>query len=202
MTDPRNGVAVDLRRTLVRAPIVRERVWDPLVRLFHWSLAGLFVANLFLIDPESRLHRSLGYATLGLVAVRTFWGFVGPRHARFADFPPSVSGVARQLRGLVRRSGPLHSGHSPLGALMIYNLLISVLLVVISGWMMTTDRWFGYEWVENLHEFLVHWTEISVVIHILGVALESRRSRVNLPKAMITGYKDLPASKQGDSGNG
>jgi cytochrome b len=67
---------------------------------------------------------------------------------------------------------------------------------------MTTDRWFGYEWVENLHEFLVHWTEISVVIHILGVALESRRSRVNLPKAMITGYKDLPASKQGDSGNG
>ncbi len=28
---------------------------------------------------------------------------------------------------------------------MIYNLLISVLLVVISGWMMTTDRWFGYD---------------------------------------------------------
>jgi len=202
MTDTRNGAVVELPRPRVRPPIVREAVWDPLVRLFHWSLAVLFALNLFVVDPESRLHRSVGYAVLGLVAVRIFWGFVGPRHARFADFPPSVTGVAQQVSDVFRGTATAHSGHSPLGALMIYNLLIGVLLVVVSGWMMTTDRWFGYEWVENLHEFLVRWTEVSVLLHIVGVAFESRRSRVNLSKVMVTGYKDLPAQKQGDSGNG
>ncbi|MFZ1662914.1 MAG: cytochrome b/b6 domain-containing protein [Paracoccaceae bacterium] len=202
MTDPRNGVVVELPLRRIRPVIVREMVWDPLVRLFHWSLAISFAANLFVIDPESKLHRSIGYAVLGLVAVRIFWGFVGPRHARFVDFPPSASGVAKQVGDLLRGSRTVHAGHSPLGALMIYNLLIGVLLVAISGWMMTTARWFGYEWVENLHELFVRWTEISVLIHIAGVAFESRRSRVNLPKAMVTGYKDLPAHKQGDSGNG
>ncbi|UJM85340.1 cytochrome b/b6 domain-containing protein [Rhodanobacter denitrificans] len=60
------------------------KVWDPLVRVFHWSLAGLFLANFFTEDGEL-VHRGIGYAVLALLAVRFVWGWVGTRHARFAD---------------------------------------------------------------------------------------------------------------------
>lgn len=36
---------------------------------------------------------------------------------------------------------------------------------------------------------LVGWLEISVLAHIAAVIWESRRSRINLPKAMVTGFK-------------
>jgi cytochrome b len=51
---------------------------------------------------------------------------------------------------------------------------------------------FGVGWVEELHEALVSWAEVSVIVHILAVLIESRRLGVNLPKSMVTGDKTLP----------
>ena len=65
------------------------KVWDPLVRLLHWSLVLCFSANALLTDPEEKLHQIVGYMILGLLALRIFWGFVGTEYARFASFPPS-----------------------------------------------------------------------------------------------------------------
>jgi cytochrome b len=59
---------------------------------------------------------------------------------------------------------------------------------------MTTDMFWGIEWPEELHEALVTWAEISVVLHIAAVIYESRRTRVNLARSMVSGYKDLPTS--------
>ncbi|PUB16356.1 cytochrome b561-like protein [Yoonia sediminilitoris] len=84
-------------------------------------------------------------------------------------------------------------GHTPLGALMIYTLLLALLVVGLSGYLMTTDMFWGVEWPETVHEFAVHWTEISVLLNIAAVFYESRRTGVNLPKAMIRGYKYIPA---------
>ncbi|MHB8913284.1 MAG: cytochrome b/b6 domain-containing protein, partial [Lysobacter sp.] len=61
------------------------KVWDPLVRVLHWLLAGCFLAA-FLVEEGDTAHEWLGYATLGLVAIRMVWGFVGSRHARFVDW--------------------------------------------------------------------------------------------------------------------
>ena len=36
------------------------------------------------------------------------------------------------------------------------------------------------------------WAEISVLVHVAAVIWESRRTGVNLPRAMVTGYKDIP----------
>ncbi len=86
----------------------------------------------------------------------------------------------------------VHLGHSPLGALMILNLLVSIALIAVSGYMMTTNAFWGVGWVESLHESLVLWAGVSVVLHVGAVVWESLRTGVNLPRAMITGVKDIP----------
>lgn len=75
---------------------------------------------------------------------------------------------------------------------MIYNLLASVLVVCASGYLMTTDMFWGAEWPEELHEVAVTWVELSVLAHVAAVVFESIRTKVNLPRAMITGYKNIP----------
>ncbi len=167
-------------------------VWDPLVRLFHWSLVALFAALALVIDPDSDLHRTLGYVVAGLIGLRLVWGFVGSRHARFSDFPPSPAAALGQLRDIATGRHRHHTGHNPLGALMIYNMLISLVLISLTGYMMGTLRFFGLEWVEELHELLVVWMELSVLVHVAAVIFETRRGGVNLPKAMLTGYKSAP----------
>ena len=171
----------------------RIKVWDPLVRLFHWSLVLAFAANALMIDDDSKLHQWVGYGIIGLVLLRILWGFAGSHYARFASFPPSLEGAREQLIDIATHRSRVHVGHTPLGAWMIYNLLLALLVLCLSGYLMTTDMFWGVEWPEEVHEVAVTWTEVSVVLHILAVIHESRRTGVNLPRAMIRGYKDIPS---------
>lgn len=171
------------------------KVWDPVVRLFHWSLVAAFAANALVIDEESKLHLWIGYFVIALVAVRILWGLVGTRYARFSSFRPSLSAAMEQISDIATGRRRIHLGHTPLGALMIYNLIVTLLLIGLTGWLMTTDMFWGVEWPEELHEMFVTWAEISVVLHIAAVIYESRRTGVNLPRAMVTGAKTLPGEQ-------
>ncbi|SMX35924.1 cytochrome b/b6 domain-containing protein [Maliponia aquimaris] len=169
-----------------------HRIWDPVLRLFHWSVAVLFFANAVLTDPDGDLHETLGYIIGGLLLLRLVWGLIGPRAARFASFAPTPAGVTAQLTDMAGGRKSAHLGHSPLGALMIFNLLFALAGIVVTGWLMTTNAFWGVDWVEEVHEVLVTWAEISVVVHIAAVLWESRRTGINLPRAMVTGVKRVP----------
>ncbi len=149
-------------------------------------------ANETILDEDSRLHEQVGYVVLGLIGARITWGLVGTKYARFSSFNPSLSASTEQLGDIANQRSKPHVGHSPLGALMIYNLLISIALIGITGWMMTTNMFWGSEGIEEMHEGLVVWAGASVAVHIAAVIFEGRRNRVNLVKAMVTGYKTLP----------
>lgn len=170
----------------------KHYVWDPLVRVFHWSLVAAFCANAFFTRPGKITHQWVGYIVAGLIAARLIWGLLGTRHARFGDFLPSPAGALRQLRDMATGRRHAHIGHSPLGALMIYNLLATMAGLAITGYLMTTVAYFGVKWVGVVHIFLVTWAEVSIAAHIAAVVIESRRLRVNLPKSMLTGYKTIP----------
>ncbi|MEP1930167.1 MAG: cytochrome b/b6 domain-containing protein, partial [Roseibium sp.] len=75
----------------------KVKVWDPLVRIFHWSLVVLFTANAVVVEDESTLHIWVGYIVAALIAVRIIWGFVGTKYARFDSFRPSASAAIGQL---------------------------------------------------------------------------------------------------------
>lgn len=176
---------------------MKTYVWDLPLRLFHWALVPGFTANALFTNPEGAPHRLTGYAVAALLGFRLVWGLVGGRHARFADFPPSPRAALGQMAEMATGRRLAHAGHSPLGALMIYNLLLTLAAIAVTGYMMTTLAWFGVEWVEETHEALVTWAELSILVHVAAVVVESRRLRVNLPRAMVTGYKDLPAPDRG-----
>lgn len=171
---------------------MKFKVWDPAIRVFHWSLVGAFAANSLFVPTASGWHLVLGYAIVALVTFRIFWGVLGRGYARFSTFPPSLRGVVTQAADIATGRKTVHIGHTPLGALMIYNILVALVIIALSGYAMTTATFFGVRWVKTLHEFSVIWAEISVVIHVAAVIWESRRTRVNLPLAMITGYKEVP----------
>jgi cytochrome b len=168
-----------------------KKVWDPLVRIFHWTLVGCFAANAIIVDPEAKAHLWIGYTIIGLVTFRIIWGVIGTKYARFSSFPPNVSASLQQVKDMLRPQKDHHIGHTPLGALMIYNLILTLAGIGVSGYLMTTDMFWGVEWPEEVHEALVTWAEISALAHIAAVIFESRRTQVNLVKAMITGRKQF-----------
>jgi cytochrome b len=171
-----------------------KMIWDPYVRFFHWTLVTAFAANALFLDPESWIHEWVGYTVVGLVGARILWGFIGTQYARFSSFPPSVSGSTEQLTDIATGRITHHNGHTPLGALMIYNILATLLVIGLSGYLMTTNMFWGVEWPEELHEIAVTWAEISIVIHIAAVTFESWRTGINLPRSMVTGYKTLKSN--------
>jgi cytochrome b len=76
---------------------------------------------------------------------------------------------------------------------MIVALLASISVLVLSGWMMTTDTFFGVAWVERLHGAMADGILVLVALHVIGVVEASLRHRENLIRAMIFGRKRAPA---------
>jgi len=165
------------------------RVWDPLVRLLHWSLVGLFAFSYLTGDEWKQAHILSGYAIIGLLAVRIVWGFVGTRHARFSNFIYSPVTTARFLVDTVAMQASRYIGHNPAGGAMVIALLLSISGIAATGYMMTTDAYWGVEWVEEVHELLANLTLGLIALHIAGVVLASIEHKENLVRAMITGRK-------------
>ena len=84
----------------------RTKVWDPVVRLFHWTLVTGTVANLTVFRELKSVHRYVGYVIVAAIAIRLVWGFVGPRHARFSDFVAGPRRLAGYRKAMIQRREP------------------------------------------------------------------------------------------------
>ena len=108
------------------------QVWDPLVRLFHWSLVLSFGIAYLTGEDDTLWHIYSGYTVLGLISFRLIWGFIGSRHARFSDFVTGFDRVKDYLKSL--SGSPRHYlGHNPAGGWMIIALLASLFVTSLSG---------------------------------------------------------------------
>lgn len=117
-----------------RPAAVRDvTVWDPLLRLTHWSFALLVPAMWYTAENSQwGLHRRLGLVLLGLLAFRVLWGFLGPQTARFASFVKGPRTVIAYLRGQWTQASH-HIGHSPLGGWSTLALIAAMLAQVTMG---------------------------------------------------------------------
>lgn len=165
------------------------KVWDPLVRAGHWLLVVSICGAWLTRHAPGSWHEYLGYAALVVVGVRLLWGCIGSGHARFSAFVRGPRSTWRYAQQTLQGEEPRHLGHNPLGGWMIVALLCAVTLVGFTGWLYTTDRFWGVEWVEELHQWLSNVLFSLVATHIAGVAYASYRHRENLVGSMMHGTK-------------
>lgn len=167
-----------------------EKLWDPLVRLFHWSLVFIFFANYFFNEEGDDWHQWLGYAAVAWLVIRFFWGFFGRGAARWGDFFPTPARLALHFRALVRGEPYHRMGHSPLGGLVMIIMMLCILGLGITGYMMQEiDYFWGEDWVENLHGWIADTLLVLVIVHVLASLFESYRLKENLPLSMVTGRR-------------
>jgi cytochrome b len=130
-----------------------------------------------------------GYGVAVLVLARIVWGFVGSRYACFHDFIYSPQAIVRYLADILRLRPPRYLGHNPAGGAMVIALLATLVILCTSGVMMTTDAFWGVEWVDELHKTSSDISLILVGLHVTGVIIASLEHKENLIVAMITGWK-------------
>ena len=141
------------------------RVWDPLVRIFHWSLVGGFAVAYITADEWDKAHELVGYFVAGLIAFRLIWGLVGSRHARFSDFLYRPSTIDVFIKDSLAMKGKRYVGHNPAGGAMVIALLLAITGISATGYMMTMDMFWGAEWVEDVHEILVNGILLLILLH-------------------------------------
>jgi cytochrome b len=109
------------------------KVWDPLLRLTHWSFPLLIPALWWTAENHKwALHKRIGLVLLGLLVFRILWGFLGPETARFSQFVKRPGAVLADLRGRPRARGDA-IGHSPVGGWATLMLLAAMLLQASLG---------------------------------------------------------------------
>lgn len=195
------------------------RVWDPFIRIFHWLLvAAFFTAYLTEGEPEW-LHTWAGYLIVLLLVLRIVWGFIGSEHARFSSFIHPPGAVLGYLRDSIRGRADYYRGHNPAGGAMILAIIVSLLVTCgagmvvlageegegpLAGWLIAVpesqEDQEGHdgeehgesalvETTEEVHEWFANLTLLLVIVHVIGVIVESVRERQNLVRSMFTGYK-------------
>lgn len=166
------------------------RLWDPVVRLFHWSLAGAFLANYFFTEEGENWHRWLGYYAVAWLAIRLLWGFVGSPAARWADFWPTRARLTEHLKALVSGRDYHRMGHSPLGGLVMIGMMLLMFGLGVTGFLMEeVDYFWGADLPLQIHEFCANALMALVGLHIVAALFESYRLKENLPLSMVTGKR-------------
>ena len=185
------------------------KVWDIVVRIFHWAMVLLFSAA-FLTGEfrANEIHIWLGYGVGALLLARLVWGVIGTPYARISSWIFSSRETLAYIRGSLAGHPKDYAGHNPLGSLMVIALIIMISTIVTSGLLIAGAIEFegplldltqsmgdaeAYA-LKTLHEILAIGTLLLITLHVLGAIVASIQHRENLIKAMFTGYKKRPPS--------
>jgi cytochrome b len=169
----------------------RVLIWDLPTRLFHWLFAvGVVAAAViaFVLGDHSPLfpyHAIIGLTLAGMVVLRLVWGFIGTRYARFGSFTFGPRAVFEYTMTALRGGGKRHIGHNPGSAYAIFAMLALLMVLAITGVLMSQ----GNETFEEVHEVSAYALVGVAAAHVLGVASHTLRHRENISASMIHGRK-------------
>lgn len=168
------------------------RVWDPLVRVFHWSLVLGFAIAWISAEDLVGLHRYSGYFVGILVAIRVLWGLAGPQYARFSQFVRGPRAVMDYLKSMLAGREKRYVGHNPAGGAMVVVMVLTLIVTSATGWLTTLPQYRHWGLLKEGHDAVASLTMILIVMHVSGVVLASLRHKENLARAMVTGEKRAP----------
>jgi cytochrome b len=172
--------------------MTRILVWDLPTRLFHWLLAGSFLAAFAVAvttDDDGALfpvHMLLGLVVAFMVVLRLVWGVIGSRHSRFSGFAWNPKDLVAYLKeAFSGGAGRLWAGHNPGSTWAAAVMLACALGLAGTGLLMSQ----GSEVAEEVHEVLA-WTLLATVgVHLAGIAWHTLRHREVIALSMVDGRK-------------
>jgi cytochrome b len=173
-----------------------QRVWSVAVRLLHWTLAGAMVTSFVTHENVGKLHEWAGYVALAAASLRVVLGFAASGYWRFSQFVRGLGDTLAYARSVWHRRELRYVGHNPLGGWMVLVMLADAIGAGLTGWLSTTDRFWGVAWVADLHKLLGEALPVLLLLHIAGAIFTSWRHRENLVAAMLHGRK--PAAGPND----
>jgi cytochrome b len=178
---------------VVNRDAAKVRVWDLPVRALHWGLVAAVATAAFTSEWFTRFHEVAGYAAMAVLAARVAWGVCGSRYARFTQFVRAPRATWRYARAMRAGREPRYLGHNPVGGWMVVALMACLAGLGFTGWLYTTEEFWGEPWLDRLHAALA-WVLLALVSgHLAGVLFTSLRHRENLVAAMLSGDKAAPA---------
>lgn len=179
------------------------KVWDGGIRLFHWSLAVLFVLSAYSafqdkFGPYADMHFYAGYSILILVIWRILWGFFGSETARFSSFVKSPMAAVRHLKAMFGGEPYTEVGHSPLAGFSVVLMLVLLLVQAVMGLFASDGMIFSGPLAQDvagsLSSDLTSWHKLLgkiliglIIVHVVVVMLYGVLKRVNLVWPMIVG---------------
>lgn len=180
------------------------RIWDWPVRLTHWLFVFCIVVSWWSAEQRAMdWHRYSGYALLGLLIFRIYWGFAGSSSARFSNFLRGPNGVMAYLYESreAQKSTSRDAGHNPLGgwsvAAMIVLMLAQVLIGLFvsdvdgleSGPLSHLVSFDASRTLAEIHEVLFNVILTLIALHIAAILFYLLVKRDNLIVAMLTGQR-------------
>ncbi|HEY9233716.1 MULTISPECIES: cytochrome b/b6 domain-containing protein [Phenylobacterium] len=188
-------MASDITQSMARP------LWDLPTRLVHWALVVLVLVSWFTGGENMQLHRWSGYAIIGLLVFRLWWGVAGGSTARFAHFLRGPGETLAYLRTMGRRAPSQGAGHNPVGAWSVLAMIVMLLVQVglglfasdidglESGPLSYLIDFDASRQAAELHELTFRIVQALVALHIAAIAFYWFWKRQNLIGAMITGKR-------------
>lgn len=194
----------------------KRLVWDLPLRIFHWVLVVSLLASWYTAEMSSKgeflefrgqqygyaeVHFWLGYLALGMILFRLMWGFVGPRHARFANFLTGPRRFFTYVKDIFRRDSHPTPGHNPTGAVMVVLMLLMVGAQAATGlFLIDNTEIFAAPYhaavSEGLADKLMKFHHLNfevlqwaVGLHVLAIIFYRLYKGHKLVGPMITGHK-------------
>ena len=187
---------------------IHVRVWDGFVRLTHWLIVLLFGFSWGSAEYHHMdYHRYSGYALLGLLVFRVFWGLFGSSTARFSQFLKGPKSIWAYVSS---RQPHTALGHNPLGALSVMGLLLLLSTQVTLGLFAVDVDGIESGPLSNLvsfetgrafaaaHHFLFNVLLVFAALHVTAIVFYAVVKRQDLVRPMVTGWaavKHPPASE-------
>lgn len=183
----------------------REKIWDPVTRLWHWVLVIAVVAGWsfgkFMSFSTIMWHFYCGYTIIGLLVFRYLWGFVGPSPIRYRALVPTPAQFISYVRTFLRRAPSGTRGHNPLGSMSVIAVLLLLTAQAGTGLFIVSDDFFESAPLAHLvseavnnrltwwHKLLSKFVLGIVVLHVSAIIFYLLWKKENLIMPMISGWK-------------
>lgn len=189
----------------------KQKVWDPVTRVWHWVL--VFSVTLgwgfgeFMSLDNVTWHFYIGYLILGLMVFRIIWGLFGPTPVRFKNLLPTISSTIEYTKTITRRSPSGVAGHNPLGSLWLIAILLLLSAQGVTGLFIEEDDLdengplFEYvsdetsDMLNGWHDYLSTMILVMVTLHVSVLVYYLLWKKENLIKPMINGWKWIRDNK-------